>query len=152
MCDFILKAINYLVDNLAAICSAACAILMYRHTRKVDKFTTNKNYYSKIFDRYLIDEIPNTREYIRYDYKSKTIKDSNKFTDKLEELRKNCLFYKYCDRGFYDDLNVKIQDIVDYTMNNCNYKMNEDEYIEKINMLNEKIKNLYEYIYKDYLL
>lgn len=120
-------------------------IFLYYKTRKETRHINNTNsmakYYNEIFDEYLIDKIPSSREYIRF--KEGSLKDFRQLTDTLDSMAKKALYFKYSNQKFYRNLKKKIESFEDYLADCGNHKYDQDEQSEIILEIGKRIEDLY---------
>ncbi|WP_277407885.1 hypothetical protein [Lacrimispora xylanisolvens] len=105
----------YGTEEIVAITSAAIAFISmlitivlfyfnYRQVSNLNNVSLNSKYFEKIFDKHLIDLIPNTRKYIRF--QNDKLVDTSKLVDELSKLRVDALYFKYSNKEFYSSIKV----------------------------------------------
>lgn len=136
---------------LSLLISIAVAIFQYNQQKSIHRASLNAKYHDEIFLRHLIHGIPETRKYIRFDNETCKLVDTDKFTDELNGMLVEALYYKYKDNEFYRELKRSIQEIEDYTMKCGNKRFEQEEQSEVYNTIQEKLENMYKLINDQYL-
>ncbi|MGN0618467.1 MAG: hypothetical protein ACI4J7_05550 [Ruminiclostridium sp.] len=138
--------LSLIISFLALACSAITAIINYKQNKKLSSLNMQSRYYEKIFDTYLIKEIPKSRNYMRY-INSKLM-DANKLIDTLDKMKNASLFFKYNNEAFYDELTKAVDELekilADYSNNP---EPDQDKQCNNINTIKTKVIEIYKIIY-----
>lgn len=104
-------------------------------------------YYEKIFDEYLINQIPKGRQYLKYiDGK---LKDADKLIETLSDIKIKALYFKYNNEQFYNELIAIIDDLEKALTDFSNTTENDqDRQYINLNDIKGKIVDIYQVIYK----
>lgn len=138
---------SLIIAIFAFICSVIAVIINYNQNQKLSSLKMQSRYYEKIFDTYLIKDIPKSRNYMRY-INGKLV-DANKLIDTLDRMKKASLFFKYNNERFYDELIKAIDELGDILTNYSNTtEHDQDKQYNNINKVKEKVTKIYQIIYK----
>lgn len=136
---------------LSLVISIAVAVFQYNQQKSIHRASLNAKYHDEIFLQHLIHGIPEARKYIRFDNETSKLVDTDKFTEELNKLLDEALYYKYKDNEFYRELKRNIQEIEDYTMECGNKRFEQEEQSEVYGIIQEKLENMYKLINDQYL-
>ncbi len=150
----------YGTEEIVAITSAAIAFISmlitivlfyfnYRQVSNLNNVSLNSKYFEKIFDKHLIDLIPNTRKYIRF--QNDKLVDTSKLVDELSKLRVDALYFKYSNKEFYSSIKSITQEIENYLMECGNSRFESEEQADVYVEIHKKISRLYKIINDAYL-
>ena len=132
-----------------SIVSIVASILMtfwqIEISKRVNRININKSIFDQIFDRYLIDEIPKNRRFLKFDKTNKLTGVKN-IQETLHNLRKDSIYFHYRDKTFYDKIEGKILEIEDYLVNCTNDIYIGSEQSEVLNKTDALIGDLYKII------
>ena len=143
--------IAFFIAILSMLISIGLAIVQYKQQKSIHQTSLNSKYHDKIFLDHLINKIPESRKYMRFNNETGTLDDTCAFTDELSEMLNGALYYKYKDKDFYKKLKDKIQEIEDYVMD-CGNKCTEPEdQADVYKKIQEKLEELYQLINDLYL-
>lgn len=138
LASFILAVVSFVVSIISIITS-------FNQNQKINSLNLQSRYFEKIFDKYLIEEIPKARAYIRYHHNK--LADVNKLVDTLDELKKSSLYFKYSNKEFYQKLKESIDDLGQF-LTDCSNNSEPDLDQQSQNMLEigNKIASIYKLI------
>lgn len=149
MCGANVSDNNIPLDIIALILSGLAILVSFKQNNKLQFINMEANYYSKIFDEYLITRIPKARSYIRFDNNNHLV-DAQKLVDELSCMRTDALYFRYANSDFYSELKKYTQDIEDYVMQCGNNTFEAEEQYRVYSTIQEKIENLYKSINTHY--
>ena len=112
-------------------------------TNKNNKTNLNSKYYEKIFDSYLLKEIPESRRYILYT--SNKLSHTKKLKMTLINMRRDAFFFKYKDNKFYISIRDTINSIEDLLVNSEGH-MDKTDYSSFESKLDKRLEDLYSLI------
>ena len=118
--------------------------LNYNQAKRISEITLKSNYYTKIFDAYLIEKIPAARKYIRF--QNDRLVDTNELVNVLTDMRRDALYFKYSNKSFYNKLKEITQKIEDYIMNCGNRNLEPEEQAGVFLEIHKMISELYSVI------
>lgn len=114
-------------------------------TIKVNKINLKSSVCEKIFDEYLIKEIPNARRFISFDKMGKFI-GADKLVKTIKSLIKDSLYFRYNDRKFYDILIQKLEELENTIVNNIDKRIDNIKQNDLTNDIEKLIGDVYEII------
>lgn len=138
--NFVDLNLSTLISFISLIFAGLALILSAKHNSK----NLRSRYFEKIFDKYLIKQIPNARKYIRYNTTTYKLDDIGKMMDTLTNLKNDSLYFRYSDKNFYKELTSLITKLEDF-LGDCSNTSERDEDSRAKNIL--KIGELIEKIY-----
>lgn len=133
------------METLTLICSAIAiiiSVIAIYQTKSINNINLSASYYSKIFDLYLIERIPETRQYLWFDSEGK-LTHINKLSEVLADLKKDALYFKYNNPNFYDELCKRTDFLEDYIMELANESTDASIQEEKKNKISVLIEDIY---------
>lgn len=143
-----------IISLIFAAASVGFTIYSYLDTKEREKKDNIVNYKSRyfqiVFDDYLLYEIPERRQYIRFNEENK-LDDFQGLIDCLSELRVSALYFKYDNNDFYKELKEITQEIEDYLSECGNKSYDKEDQYQVFGNINEKVSYLYSYINEKYL-
>ncbi len=135
------------IAALAFIVSIISLVINHMQNKKLSSLSMQARYYEKIFDEYLIDTIPISREYIKY-IDNKLI-DAERLNDTLDTMKKKSLYFKYNNDKFYKELIKTIENLQKKLADYSNVtETDQDKQYENIATIKEDITEIYHIIYK----
>lgn len=134
-----------ILSIVALIISLAVAVFEYKWNWGINTYNENRDFINNVFGTIMFNELPEARELITI--KEGKFEDIDKIESVLRKIRNRGLCFKRINKSFYEELVKKVQDIEDYLMSN-EKKANTDELVHKYNKVDEKIADLYSFIYK----
>ena len=138
---------NFFDINLSVLISFVSLVLSglaLIQSAKLNNKNLRSRYFEKIFDKYLIKQIPNARKYIRYNSVTNKLDDIGKMMDTLTNLKNDSLYFRYSDKNFYKELTFLITKLEDF-LSECSNTIEQDEDSRANNIL--EIGYLIEKIY-----
>lgn len=135
--------ISTLISFLSLILSGFAFFQSAKHNSK----NLRSRYFEKIFDKYLINKIPNARKYIRYNNRTHKLDDIGKMMDTLTNLRNDSLYFRYSDKNFHKKLSELITELEDF-LSTCsnNPEQDQDSCAENIIKIGKYIEDIYSLI------
>lgn len=138
---------SFILSIVAGIFSIISLILTYRQSNKHNSLNLESRYFEKIFDTYLIDKIPQSRKYIRYDHTTNKLVDIGEMMDVLGYMKNDSLYFKYSNPNFYEKFVDLISNLEDFLGNCSNYtEVDTDKQAKNILDIGSKIEEIYSYI------
>lgn len=138
-----LEVASFVVSIIALVASW----LAIRNDRKIAETDIRADICGRIFDDYLIDEIPRARAKIRFDSADGKIKNSNALCDVISDMLYAALFYKYIDSSFYRELTEKCQELEDLLLMESDKKhIEEDDQKRVLHEIQENMEKVYHLI------
>lgn len=130
---------------VGALIVSICSIFITNKQNKYDKVFLNKTkYFDNIFLKYLIDDIPQTRMYLRFENNKLT--DEEKFLKALNDMKKKALYYKIAELYFYNRLKHEIEDLEDFIAESKNKNIIQEEQGLFWTEFNSKLETIYKCI------
>ena len=117
---------SLIVAILSIVTTIILTVFNAKHVSKLNDSNVKANYYSKIFDEYLIEKIPKSRGYIRFDGEGK-LQDVNELCACLTNLRNSSLYFKYSDEEFYKQIKNHTMELEDFLANKASVKHESEE-------------------------
>ena len=134
------------IISLGALIISAITVF---HTQKLNSVNLVSRYYEKIFDKYLINQIPRARNYMRYDRETNRLEDIGQMNDTLARMKKDSLYFQYSNKKFYDKLCELINELETLLGEYSNIaEPNREKQIENESNIGDKIENIYNHIKK----
>lgn len=138
--------ITSLIISIAAfIVSIVSIIITFYQNKDITSLNLQARYFEKIFDKYLIKEIPRARNYIKYI--NNRLIDADKLIDVLDSVKFDSLYFKYNNNVFYTKLTNAIDNLTDF-LSNCSNKNepDQDKQSDNIKEIGNKITIIYQII------
>ncbi len=139
-----------IISVVIAAISAGISIYTNMQNRKINSINIKARYFEKIFDKYLIEEIPKTRDYIRFTNEG-YLEDFQPLVGTLSDMVKKANFFKYDNRNFYNNLKNKTRDLEDYLTQCGNRTYEYDEQSEVHKKISDMTMEVYSCISNYYL-
>ena len=133
------------MEILSLICSVIAIIISViatYQTKSINSINLSASYYSKIFDLYFIERIPEAWQFLWFDSKGK-LTYINELSEVLTDLKKDALYFKYNNPNFYEELCKKTDALEDYIMELANKSTDASMQEEKKNGISALIENIY---------
>ena len=136
---------SLVVSIVAALVSIVSIYFSVSHDNKNTSLSLQSRYFEKIFDEYLITEIPTAREYIRY--MNNKLADADTLMDKLSQMRRKAIYFKYANPKFFNELSDAINELEDF-LSDCSNRAEPDSDKQSHNILEigNRITNIYKII------
>ena len=134
--------VSDVLSIIAIVVSFGCVIYEAYNSKRINKINLENKYYEKIFDDYILYEIPEARKYFFYSKDSGKFEGTKKLQGVLVDLMKNSLFFYYKDREFYNQLKSTISEIEEYLMDSEG-DMTPQKHSEFESEIDKKIEDLY---------
>lgn len=134
-----------IVSIISILLSFAVTAWQIIITIKVNKINLKSSVCEKIFDEYLIKEIPNARRFISFDKMGKFI-GADKLVKTIKSLIKDSLYFRYNDRKFYDILIQKLEELENTIVNNIDKRIDNIKQNDLTNDIEKLIGEVYEII------
>lgn len=142
-------SLELVLSVLAIIISVVVAIVEYVWNKWINTTNLEAEFYKDIYFEYLMKTIPEARQEIRYN--NKKIEDIDKFTNVLNDMRRDSLFFRYKDKAFYDKLKNQLQSLEDYvTQVSSKDEVDAEEFSTFTSKMSEQIEQIYDSIMKRY--
>ena len=139
VCSSVALAISIFIPIIKFLVS----LRLSRKTRENDMQTF---YFCKIFDEYLIEKIPATRSRLSF-HDGKLERSYQDLVDVICKLKHKVYFYSFQNNNFYITFTEKLNDLEDYIIKLAD-KSNVSEQSFHFNQIDQKIANLYNYIFE----
>lgn len=127
---------------VSLIATVLIAIWQICITIKINKINLNSNICEKIFDKYLIEDIPFNRRKLKFDC-NEVLTGWDSFNKILVDMKRDSLFFKYNDEFFYNKLTNCLTELEDYITSKINKRIYSTEHSKIFDEIDEKIKNIY---------
>lgn len=134
---------SLIISMVSFVFSTISFIISFKQNQNINSLNLQSRYFEKIFDKYLIEEIPKARAYIRY-YNNR-LADVDRLIDILGKLKSDSLYFKYSNNNFYEKLKKSI-DNLELFLTNCSNNSESDVDKQSQNML--EIGNQITFIYQ----
>lgn len=135
-----------IIGLITLAANVVITIVNYRVAAKEERINYQKRYFEKVFDTYLLKEIPNSRKLLVFNQEHK-LTGINDFCGTLVSLRQDAVYFKYSRKDFYDELDRQLDDIEDFVMNAGNHQYDSEEAGGKFYApLNERIEKFYGFV------
>lgn len=145
----ICAVVGALVGLMTLVGNIFLYVKTYNQTERINHSNSMAKYFNEIFDRFLIEEIPNSRAYIRFE--GETLKDFRQLTDTLNDMMKKALYFKYSNPEFYKKLRKKVTEFEDYLADCGNHRYDQDDQSEIFKEIGKKIEEIYACINEAYI-
>lgn len=137
---------SLIISIAAFLVSIISIIVSFRQNKAITTLNLQSRYFEKIFDKYLIKEIPKARTYIRYS--NNRLADADKLIDALDNVKSDSLYFKYNNKKFYEKLTASIDDLGAFLSKCSNIEeSDQDKQASNILKIGEKITTIYKIIY-----
>lgn len=134
-----------IISIVSLVISLLLTVVELIQNRNNNLTNLKSRYYEKIFDDFLIDIIPKSRTYIRFDNEGH-LADFENLMNELSEMQKKSLYFKYDNNTFYKDLKQLITELEDY-LSDCGNKIFEnEEQADTFKEIHNKITKIYDCI------
>lgn len=137
------------ITNTIAILALVASMASIYFQNKVSKASLESDFFIKTFQNFLIEDIPDSVEILRFD-ESGLLTDFDQLSTNLTKLKKKILYFKYRDNRFYGQLKNKIDEIDDFVIILYSKKRDKNQQDEDMEKLNQKIKELYSVMFSYY--
>lgn len=143
-----MEKISLGISIAAIIISILSPLFEYRWNRMLNKTNLEAEYFNKLYDQFLMQDIPEARNFLHYS--DNNFGGINQLIEVLREIRKKSIFFKYHNKAFYEEMLTLIQKIEDDLILNEG-EMNSDTYVVFYTRLEKEIGDMYECITNRYL-
>lgn len=109
-------------SSVLAIVAIAVSIIALSQSDKIGKASIRSDNCSKIFDSYLIKQIPEARTRLHFGSDGR-LQNGNGLCNELDKMMISSLFYKYDDNKFFVELNRKCDSLVDDIVDAGNHSL-----------------------------
>lgn len=138
-----------LVLSIVAIIISLIAIVFeLLGNQRINSINLEARFYEKIYEDFLLDQLPNARN--RMVYNNNLVTGADGLIDVLNDMRRKSLFFKYKDSKFYADLCRLLQQIEDELVRKSDKKLDDDEYCEFVDFIKLKMEEIYALIIDKY--
>lgn len=138
---------------MAIIISIITAFLEWRRWRKDKKTGLEMEYYKTVFDEFLLEMIPQEREFVAYTVENRLDRKYKDFGKCLSDLKKKALFFKYHNLEFYRLLCSRLEELDEMLVIEAGKKnVGKEEQIKFLFKLDGRIRDLYEVIFNNCLM
>lgn len=144
----IFEIITIVISAIAVFVSIASAIFTYCQNNKHTHLNLQSRYFEKIFDEYLIKNIPISKEYIKL--VNNKLDGADRLINTLDEMKRSSLYFKYNNESFYKNLKSKIDELTSYLTDSSNRNLDSDEYSEVNTEVKKRIEEIYQIIHTNY--
>ena len=134
-----------ILSILSFIFSCIIAVYQIKITIKLNNINLKSSIYEKIFDKYLITEIPNARGYIKFDNKN-YLTGEDKLKDVLVNMLNDSLYFRYYDKNFYNSLKSELQSLEDFLVKNVGKQIEEISQLDFLNEIEVFLSKIYKMI------
>lgn len=138
-----------ILSIVAILISVAAIVIEWVEAKQNIRIGLEADYFSKIYQEYLMKKLPEARRLIRLNNDGKLC-DTDSLIDELNNMRRDSLFFKYHDKIFYKNIRSKLQNLEDKLTKKSDV-MDGDEYAEFISELNEDLGDIYVTINNKYM-
>lgn len=136
---------SLIISIAAFLVSVISIIVTFRQNKAITTLNLQSRYFEKIFDKYLIEEIPKARTYIRYS--NNRLADADKLIDTLDNVKSDSLYFKYNNNKFYESLKDNIDDLGKFLSECSNIdESDQDKQADNIKKIGNKITTIYQII------
>lgn len=90
-----------ILSIVAILISVAAIVIEWVEAKQNIRIGLEADYFSKIYQEYLMKKLPEARRLIRLNNDGKLC-DTDSLIDELNNMRRDSLFFKYHDKIFYD--------------------------------------------------
>lgn len=143
----IISILAVVLSTLSLFATVVNYVITYRQNKKISRINMNARIYNAIFDELLIERIPKARTYLRF--VENHLVDSEALSDALTDLMSRILYFRYADKGFYENIHGQISKLEDYVLEcgNGTYVQEEqgEVYVQIQHMLEEIYKTVEEH-------
>ena len=112
---------------VSLIATVLIAIWQICITIKINKINLNSNICEKIFDKYLIVDIPFNRRKLKFDC-NEVLTGWDSFNKILVDMKRDSLYFKYNDEFFYNKLTNCLTELEDYITSQINKRIDSTEH------------------------
>lgn len=140
----------FVLSIISFLASFICFFIERKLDKKINNINLQSHHFSVLFDKILLEDIPNARKMIIIDYRHKLIGFEG-LQKCIVKLRRNCLIYYYMDKKFYDKVDKAVQDLEDYLIYNSS-KILEAPQSNKVEQnIDQKVKQIYDIMFEKFL-
>lgn len=140
--------IGSVLSVLAIVVSIIAIIMQWYNSWKSRKINLEAEYFSKIYQEYLVEKVPKARLMICYN--NCILGGVDELIQVLNDMRRDSLFFKYQDAKFYQNICKELQKLEDKLVKKSG-KMSDEEYVMFVTELNGDIEMIYDIINRRYL-
>jgi len=102
-----------IISIVSLLGSFAISIWTFRQNRRLNSINLQSDYYKKIFENYLLKDIPIAVRLIFFKPDGKLDKDYKELNKVLLEMLEDCTYFAYANNVFYEKLRESILEIDD---------------------------------------
>lgn len=144
-------SIELIISIVAIIISVVTLVTELFFSNRNNKINLEAHFFTKIFDDYLITQIPEKRKKMTRDSETGKITGVDEFYDVLVELRQGAIYYKFKDKDFYINLFNKVMKLEEMLDELGQRSYDEDSYDIAKEKINAEIEKLYLFIADKYV-
>lgn len=145
-----MELLSIILSIISLIVSIICFGCNFYQNEKINKTNLYARIYNNIFDVFLVERIPQARNYLRFNNENKLV-DVEELSKVLTDLIRDTLYFRYANKKFYDALCKQIKEIEDYVLECGNKCYFQEEQAEVFYKIHEKLEKLYNIINKNYI-
>lgn len=148
--SIIVSIISVVIAGIALGFSIFSHVRMEKQNDRIKNVSIKAKYFETIFDSFLIKAVPEKRSLIRFDERG-YLADFQPLIDELSEMRNAAMYFRYDNKGFFDELKESIRNVEDFLSDEGNREHDTDEQMETMMEIANRIARLYACINKYYL-
>ncbi len=137
--------IAIVISVITLIVSSIISIYAVSQSKKMNKTNLSFNFLLTIFEEHLVEIIPDSYRYIRFDVHDK-LTDTVKLRDALLDMLNRSRYYKFTDKEFYKELKEAQSDLENYLVTNEGKLYEQDEQAEVWSNINGKLCKIYKIV------
>ncbi len=137
--------IAVVISLVSLVVSIILAVYQINTNFKMNKVNIKYNACEKIFDNYLIKEIPDKRRLLKFD-KTGKLTGANELKNIIVDMIKDSLYFRYNDKPFYDNLIENLQQLEDFIVNSINKKYDSVRQCDFYNNIEKFLSEIYKII------
>lgn len=114
--------------------------------KRINTVNLEAKYYEKIFDKYLLDIIPEKLNNLKFENK-KLNKNYTELIDVMMEMIYEAKYFQFSNPLFYKELEFKIKEFEDFILKISNkYNVSTSEQLKKLNEIEEEVTKIIKFI------
>lgn len=129
---------------IAIVISIITIFIEFYGNQRVNRINLEANFYEKIYNDFLIEQIPNARNAIVYN--NHIVSGVDILIDVLNDMRRKSLFFKYKEEKFYTNLCTKLQELENELVKKSDIELDNDDYCKFVEYIKKSLEEVYDII------
>jgi len=140
--------IELILSIIAIVISLLAIAFEFLGNQRINRINLEANFYEKIYNEFLINDLPNARNKLVYN--NNIVTGVETLIDILNDVRRKSLFFKYRDEKFYNKLCSLLQGLEDELVKKSDIRLENEEFCKFIEYVKESMEKIYDFIISKY--